>query len=47
LVAAPAAEPLKPVVPLVQPIIPPVSELRMRTSQDLVVEEEFGCEACQ
>jgi ribonucleoside-diphosphate reductase alpha chain len=47
LVAAPAAEPAKPVVPLAQPVIPPVGELQMRTSQDLVVEEEFGCEACQ
>jgi ribonucleoside-diphosphate reductase alpha chain len=36
-----------PVIATSTPLIPNVNELRMRTSHDLPVEEEFGCEACQ
>jgi ribonucleoside-diphosphate reductase alpha chain len=43
--AAPRVAP--PVIETSQPLIPNVNELRMRTSHDLPVEEEFGCEACQ
>jgi ribonucleotide reductase alpha subunit len=55
--AAPTPQPLNPApVPVahaakpqvsVPLVIPNVNELRMRTSHDLPVEEEFGCEACQ
>jgi ribonucleoside-diphosphate reductase alpha chain len=42
----PSAQATPPVEPST-PIVSNVSELRMRTSHDLPVEEEFDCEACQ
>jgi ribonucleoside-diphosphate reductase alpha chain len=45
--APPERPPEQPAALASTPLIPKVSELRMRTSHDLQVEEEFGCEACQ